>query len=257
MMKKALIWNIRSVRTQQAFHRLQMLHKHHQFSIIGLMETFQNAREIQTYKRRLNMNQAGANINGKIWFFVKEDVQVKILQDAEQQITLKLMFLEDSISIITTLVYAKCDKNVIIQLWDHIYQLANNMTIPWLVGGDFNVVLNEEEKIGGIPITVDDTEDFATCVNSSELHDVGFKDSPFICWNGKMDKECIFERLDRVLVNQHLQDTLGYTEVEHLSRIGSDHAPLLVSLGGQNSVVKKPFRFLQFWMEHKDFLRIV
>lgn len=146
--------------------------------------------------------------------------------------------MEDHMIIITTLVYAKCDNNDRLLLWEDIYQLDNKMPSPWLVGGDFNMVMNEEEKIGGIPITITNTEDFVTCVNSLALHDVGFKGSPFTWWNGKADQECIFERLDRVLANQHLQNIMGYTEVDYLSRTGSDHAQLLISLGGQNSVVK-------------------
>lgn len=55
-------------------------------------------------------------------------------------------------SIVTTLVHAKCDAPEILELFDTIYILENNMTNPWLVRGDFNVVINEEEKIGGLPI---------------------------------------------------------------------------------------------------------
>lgn len=69
------------------------------------------------------------------------------------------------------------------------------------MGGDFNVVLNEEEKIGGLPINPQDSEDFAFCVNSSDPVDVGFKESHFTWWNGRSNSECIFERFDRVLVN--------------------------------------------------------
>ncbi|XP_060200462.1 uncharacterized protein LOC132628715 [Lycium barbarum] len=49
------------------------------------------------------------------------------------------------------MVYAKCSEVERLQLWDSLYFLASNMTCPWLIGGDFNVILNEEEKIGGLP----------------------------------------------------------------------------------------------------------
>lgn len=186
------------------------------------------------------MGSAGSNSNGKIWFFVKENVEMEILLDTEQQITLKLQIAEEGLIMITTLVNAKCDRNDRLQLWDNIYQLANNMTFPWLDGGDFNVVLTEEEKIGGVPVTVEDTEEFAFCINSSELFDVGFKGSPFTWWNRRTCSNCIFERLDRVVVNQILNDKYGSIEVEHLIRTGSDHASLLISLGEMETVVRKP-----------------
>lgn len=96
------------------------------------------------------------------------------------------------------------------------------------------MVLSQEEKIGG-----------AHCINSCELLDVGFKYNPFTWWNGRTDGKCIFERLDRVLTNQLLLKGLGNTEVEHLSRTGSDHSPLLISIGGQNVHIVKPFKFLK------------
>ncbi|KAH0743235.1 hypothetical protein KY290_031228 [Solanum tuberosum] len=80
---------------------------------------------------------------------------------------------------VMTLVYAKCDANHRLELWDDIYQLANTVTIPRMVGGDFSVVLNGEEKIGGLPVQPYEVEDFAFCINSCELEEVPFKSSPF------------------------------------------------------------------------------
>ena len=48
------------------------------------------------------------------------------------------------------------------------------MRLPWLVDGDFNVILNDEEKIGGLPVYPQEHEDFAFCVNSCALFDVIF-----------------------------------------------------------------------------------
>lgn len=159
-------------------------------------------------KKKLHMNQAGANSNGKIWFFVKDNMDMEIIGESNQQFTLKLT-LEDRQTIITSLVYAKCNSTERLALWIDIYQLANGMTFSWLIGGDFTVILSQKEKIGGLPVIPEDSEDFAYCINSSELFDVGFKGNPFTWWNERTDRKCIFERLDRVIVNQHLCDQLG------------------------------------------------
>lgn len=39
-------------------------------------------------------------------------------------------------------------------------------SLPWLVGGNFNVILSEEKKIRGIPIYPQEYKDFVFCVNS-------------------------------------------------------------------------------------------
>ncbi|KAH0636440.1 hypothetical protein KY289_036355 [Solanum tuberosum] len=143
--------------------------------------------------------------------------------------SLKLFLQEPSIEVMVTLVYAKCDANKRLELWDDIYQLTNNISCPWMVGGDFNVVMNEKEKIGGLPVQPHEVEDLAFCLNSCELEEISFKGSPFTWWNGRAGEYCIFERLDRMLVNQQLQTQIGFMEVEHLARTRSDHAPILCS----------------------------
>lgn len=87
MMKKAFMGNIRLVRTQGAFHRLQMLHRHHKFFFIALLEPFQHPRQIDKYMRKLGMMHAGSNCNGKIWFFLAEGIDMDVMMDTSQQIT--------------------------------------------------------------------------------------------------------------------------------------------------------------------------
>ncbi|KAH0716908.1 hypothetical protein KY290_013484 [Solanum tuberosum] len=174
------------------------------------MEPFQEVRQIHKFKRKLGMQYANLNQNGKIWIFVQEHVQNGVISDTEQQISLQLHFLETGQTVVTTA----------------------------LIGGDFNVILYEEEKIGGLPIYPQENEDFAFCVNSYDILDIHFTGSPYTWWNGRIDQDWIFKRLDRFFVNANLLSTFGGAEVVHLSRDGSDHAPLLLSYGGQERVVR-------------------
>ncbi|XP_060210603.1 uncharacterized protein LOC132637549 [Lycium barbarum] len=45
--------------------------------------------------------------------------------------------------------------------------------------------------------------------------------------------------------------------MEHLSRTGSDHVPLLLLASDQSQEYHKHFRFLKFWLEHETFMQIV
>lgn len=59
------------------------------------------------------------------------------------------------------------------------------MDMPWIVRGDFNVVLYEDENIGGLSVHPHKYEDFAFYVNSCGLFDLGYKGSPFTWWNDR------------------------------------------------------------------------
>ncbi|KAG5620341.1 hypothetical protein H5410_005559, partial [Solanum commersonii] len=100
--------------------------------MISLMEPFQNTRHIQRYKRRLGMSYVNYNWNDRIW---------------------------GGNQVITTMIYAKCNANERLRLWDEIFSLSYNFS--WIVGGDFNVIMGVEEKIGGLPVYPQEYEDFS------------------------------------------------------------------------------------------------
>ncbi|XP_070034553.1 uncharacterized protein [Nicotiana tomentosiformis] len=193
MMIKTLIWNIRSVKTQQAFHRVINLHREHAFFIVALMEPFQKTKHIQRYMKRIGMDNAYSNINGKIWLFLDIVVEWELLNDTEQQVTIKVYHKDIGKHIIMTFIFTKCSSLERLELWDNLYNIANDMELPWVVGGDFNVISSEEEKIGGLLVYPSEYEDFAFCVNSSGLVDLGYKRSLLTWWNGRPNVECIFK----------------------------------------------------------------
>ncbi|XP_075101724.1 uncharacterized protein LOC142177156 [Nicotiana tabacum] len=135
--------------------------------------------------------------------------------------------------------------------------MARDMTVPLFVGGDFNVIWDEEEKYGGFPVSLNETDDFRHCINTCNLVDLGFKGSIFTWWNGRAEEDCIFKMLDRCLSNVEFQHTFPGIEVTHLSKIGSDHSPMQLKCDIEVPLVKKPFRFLNLWVEHESFKETV
>ncbi|XP_060177980.1 uncharacterized protein LOC132607916 [Lycium barbarum] len=162
----ALIWNVRSVNTKKAFKRLLTMHNRYSFFLIGLMEHFQKPYKLESYRMRLGLETALHNVNNKIWAFLDESWKVTILIDSEQHLTLRLSNLEVDTEMIVTLVYAKCDRVDRIELSDAMDYLENDMTRPWLVAGDFNVVTDENEKYGGNPVSLNEVEYFRHCITT-------------------------------------------------------------------------------------------
>lgn len=73
-------------------------------------------------------------------------IQVGVILDSDQQLTI-LLTLKDGTKVLSTVVYAKCSDIERLNLWDDLYSLSLNFRVPWMVGGDFNVILSGEEKI--------------------------------------------------------------------------------------------------------------
>ncbi|XP_042043397.1 uncharacterized protein LOC121788871 [Salvia splendens] len=95
--------------------------------------------------------------------------------------------------------------------------------------------------------------DFAEAIEDCRILDPGFDGSEFT-WA----KNGLFERLDRILVNERWAQTLETTRVTNLPRIASDHGPVLVRCKvTSNNSGDRPFRFQNMWVRHEGFEDLV
>ncbi|XP_015054917.1 uncharacterized protein LOC107001349 [Solanum pennellii] len=174
------------------------------------MEPFQDPSELDNFRRKLGFDNAGVNCSGKIWFFwISEWEGINIL-DTVQQVTIK--FKIDIKFLLISVVYARCNALERLELWEELERINDRDRCPWIIGGDFNVILNEEEKLGGLPFTQHEAIDFASfiCMCAlSEVHTIG---SNITWWNGQIEEECIFKRLDRILVIQEFEEVFPSSE---------------------------------------------
>lgn len=92
-----------------------------------------------------------------------------------------------------------------------------------LAFGDFNAILSAKENKGG-QVAGQRCSFFGDFVDTSKVHDLGFKGSPFIWHRGSL-----FERLDRVLSNEAWVEFFPNCVETHVPRIKSDHRPILLS----------------------------
>ncbi|KAH0770267.1 hypothetical protein KY290_014248 [Solanum tuberosum] len=221
----------------------------------ALMEPFQNPSELEQYKRRLGFDKAGVNQNGKIWCFWKDDWVGNIVLDTVQQVTFQ--FKKNDKEFMILAVYARCNAVERLELWEELDSIEEHVQCPWIIGGDFNVILDEKEKVGGLDFTINEAIDFASFISRNALSEVHFSGSKYTWWNSRIEEACIFKRLDRILVNQEFLDVFPASEVHHLIRQGSDHAPLHLSCNSVEVPIIKPFRFMNFWSRHQQFKKIV
>ncbi|KAK4710274.1 hypothetical protein R3W88_004787 [Solanum pinnatisectum] len=255
MIGKIIFWNIRSVNTQKAFERLIDLNRRHQYSFIALMEPFQGPQELEQYKIKLGFNHSFCNCSAKIWIFWEEGWNVQIIKDSGQQVTMSVIC--NNVEFLLTVVYARCSSMERLELWDEMEDIAQQHQKPWMIGGDFNVILNEEEKQGGLPFMQREAMEFAQCINNCGLIELKYSGSNFTWWNGRIEEHCIFKRLDRVMGNQEFMDLLPSSEVQHLIRRGSNHVPLHVTCNTEEEPMVRPFKFLNFWTKHPQFKKLI
>lgn len=126
--------------------------------------------------------------------------------------------------------------------------------MPWLVLGDFNNVLSQDDKKkGGLKVTNYDTKDFVDCVKYLDLLDLRFVGcyytllSPSVC-----------SKLDRALVNTTWNNS-SFNGLAEFIASGCiwDHVLIVVFLLAPHVNKTNPFKFFNMWTISYDFIKIV
>ncbi|KAH0693550.1 hypothetical protein KY285_020647 [Solanum tuberosum] len=201
------------------------------------------------------MQNAYWNCSSKIWIMWNDDWLGEVVRDNLQHLTMQ--FNKNNVEILFTVVHTRCDAREKLELWEELEVVAQEMSLPWLVGGDFIVIRIEEEKEGGVDFTHLEAVDFNQCINNCALTELRYSGSKYTWLNGRIERACIFKRLDKVLCNQEFLNILPLSEVLHLMRQGSSHAPLHVLCGSEEEITVRPFKFLNFWTKHPNFKKII
>ncbi|KAK4729629.1 hypothetical protein R3W88_022617 [Solanum pinnatisectum] len=198
--------------------------------MIAILEPFSDTVQIDRFKSMLAMDHAASNINGKIWLFWNNDVTCNVLETDEQQMTCEINHIEAPGNYFMTFVYAKCKDYLRKPLWDRLLHLADTRNdIPWCTVGDYNVITDTEEKLGGIPYNMKKSLEFIGIIEACGLLDLGFNGPKFTWSNQRGIQFRIWKRLDRAMVNDRWLQYMPHTSITHLPS-GSDHRPLLMEI---------------------------
>lgn len=100
---------------------------------------------------------------------------------------------------------------------------------------------------------------FHEAMDDCAVKDLGFKGNKFTWQRGNSPTTLIRERLDRMLANDEWCDLFPSWEVLHLPRYRSDHAPLLLKTGINDSFQRgqKMFKFEAMWLSQEECGKVV
>ena len=241
---------------QGVVERLKLLRKMHQLSIIVILEPFSDSTNIQSFKMDLNMDNAISNYNSKIWVFWNSDIVCNILDEDEQQITCDMKHNELQYQFTSTFIYEKCKEFLRRPLWEKLIHHSININ-PWCAVGDYNVITDVEEKLGGLPYNMKKSMDFIATIEACGLMDIGFSGHKYTWSNKRGINHRIWKRLDRALINDLWLEKMPQTTITHLANTGSDHCPLLMEMVANEADHIKYFKFLNCWVDNPDFMNIV
>ncbi|XP_074318577.1 uncharacterized protein LOC141655393 [Silene latifolia] len=138
---------------------------------------------------------------GRVWLvWLDQFFNVQVFGMSDQHITLYSHRNCFWTTFLFTVVYGSNDEDDRLSLWADLKRIKDVYSGPWAICGDFNNLLDVNERIGR-PVLWSDIEDFRDCVFYCEVMDVKAQGS-FFTWNNKHEPTTrVFSRLDRFMVN--------------------------------------------------------
>jgi len=123
--------------------------------------------------------------------------------------------------------------------------------------GDFNAILGSHEHKGNreparLPIL-----EFQQWSDLNNLVHLPTRGASFTWSNGRRGRNNTQKRLDRVFVNHDWVDACESISVCTLTKLRSDHYPLLFDFQTQCNQFSSSFKFMKMWISHPDCINIV
>ena len=166
------------------------LHRRHRPNILIIIEPriaearAQGVIDTLPYSHSSRVDPVG--FSGGIWLLWNEGLSfsVEIITCSEHIIHALIKVHSPSLSFLFTAVYAPPQFNKCKPFWDYLQNLTVNISLPWLLLGDFNDMISEEEKLGGLLVNRTRMMAFRNCLENCGLMDLGFY-GPCFTWTNK------------------------------------------------------------------------
>jgi hypothetical protein len=135
-----------------------------------------------------------------------------------------------------TFVYGEPKSSGRHKMWDAIYAIKPNSDKPWLMMGDFNEAMWQEEHFSRSARPESLMRDFREVLSHCDLHDVGFIGLPWTFDNKQKGDRNVKVHLDRAVASPVWSAMFSEHRLRHLVSSRSDHCPILLSADTETNV---------------------
>ncbi|XP_074277721.1 uncharacterized protein LOC141601346 [Silene latifolia] len=203
------------------------------------------------------VNNNSHYLGGRVWIiWLPQLFSIHLLASSDQHITVEVIEISSGDSFWYTVVYGFNSDGERQRLWSQINNLKDNCSKPWCICGDFNSLLNYNERLGS-DVTWKEIRDFRQCMSYCEVNDIQAYGS-FYTWKNKQDPTTgVFSRIDRFLVNIDWILLYPDSKAYFMNESNFDHCPCIVSRKPDIPARKLSFRYFNMWSLDPQFKEII
>lgn len=142
-----------------------------------------------------------------------------------------------------------------VPLWKDLQTIAAGCGGAWVCMGDFNNLLNLDERIGR-PVRIGEVKPMRECFSVCKLEDIKTAGC-FFTWTNKQEgANRVMSKIDRVVANQNWVECFDTAVANFLPEGAFDHCPAIIRSYSADAT-HKPFRFFNMWCNAPGFEELV
>jgi len=254
-------WNIRGLNSKGKQRYLKERVKKDQPSIMIIQETKINSQKLEEIARKYKIQyeviaqDVTGTAGGLAILWNPEEVQVKDWVSLPRILSGSFRMIGSSEWVLITGVYSPHiprERKNFLKDMQTIRRIFPG--IPWIVGGDFNMIKSIGEKKGGKSRPDQDMEAFSEIITEQRLVDIPRINGVYTWNNRRGGRNQIACRLDQFLVSEQILNRDVFVEAKILPALGSDHWPIRLEIDIRKNPHKFPFRFEAFWLRNNQFI---
>lgn len=251
--ERILSRNCRGVRSATFLLEMKELKRRYNPMIIVLMEPRISGELADAVCWKIGKNywvrSESEGFSGGIWvLWSEEDVEVK-LRYAHASFLHFAVKSNGGKQWEFTAIYANPNATERKHIWGKLDELR--IKAPWILIGDFNCVLKDEERSSGRGAS----SSFQAWVRQQGLVDLEYDGAAFTWSHGTSIQTRRAACLDGAICDVDWRNLFSSAQVRHLAHAYSDHCPILLEMeeGTAKRLGERPFRFEAAWTLHEEF----
>ena len=224
-----LAWNCQGAGSIETVRFLRELRRKHYPDFIFLMETKQKSDYMLGLKKQLGYDHLFTvepeGLSGGLAVMWKDSYQVAVLSSDKIIIDLKVAF--GSSFFFMSCVYGDPVVARRQLVWDRLDSVGLRRDEPWVLVGDFNELLSNDDKCGGVTRDESSFWNFRNLIQNCKLKELRHSGN-CLSWAGKRETGWVQCRLDRSFGNDEWFSLFPRANMEYLELWASDHRPIRV-----------------------------
>lgn len=125
--------------------------------------------------------------------------------------------------------------------------MEDQMNSPWLIMGDFNTMLDMNDRVNGITVQENEIKDFREFMEDCRLTEL-----PTVGRSYTWTNNHVYSRIDRTIVNAQWMIDMPPMQIQVMNPHFSDYSPLSIEVEATMDNRKRPFRFYNCLADHPD-----